>query len=352
MKKKPLKKYKHNFKQKMKDFENKNKHTKVHKNRELRKKDKANTQQQYINLESYGSFKPGEFIVCDLKHMPASLDGYEYLCTFTCLGTRLSESVFFSTRLSSEFLEAYKKFCKHIRNKTGRYPKYLQTDNGKEFIDKHTKEYNLKKGITHSFTSPHSSLQNPVAERINRTIGEGCLALLLCAHLPLCFWTYAVNSFNFVKARTPHKSLNFSNPISSWNIFNTHRASIDLYDIRIFGCEAYVLDEKSLKAHPKAFRCIYLGPSDTHKGCIFYNLYTKKIIFSRNFILNEQCVPGKTYFPNIYDRYFGSTPPFDISDLAFSTQQPTTASNLDFNNIPYSNLFHFKTNANDDKEYQ
>ena len=119
-----------------------------------------------------------------------------------------------------------------------------------------------------------------------------------------------------------------------------------MYDIRIFGCEAYVLDEKSLKAHPKAFRCIYLGPSDTHKGCIFYNLYTKKIIFSRNFILNEQCVPGKTYFPNIYDRYFGSTPPFDISDLAFSTQQPTTASNLDFNNIPYSNLFHFKTNAN------
>ena len=350
MKKKPLKKYKHNFKQKVKDFENKNKHKKVQKNRELRKKDKVNTQQQYINLESYGSFKPGEYIVCDLKHMPKSIDGYEYLCTFTCLGTRLSESVFFSTRLSSEFLEAYKKFCKHIRNKTGRYPKYLQTDNGKEFIDKHTKDYNLKKGITHSFTSPHSSLQNPVAERINRTIGEGCLALLLCAHLPLCFWTYAVSTFNFVKARTPHKSLNFSNPISSWNIFNTHRASIDLFDIRIFGCEAYVLDEKSLKAHPKAFRCIYLGPSDTHKGCIFYNLYTKKIIFSRNFILNEQCVPGKTYFPNIYDRYFGSTPPFDISDLTFSIQQPTTVSNLDFNNIPYSNLFHFENNTSTDND--
>ena len=348
MNKKPLKKHKHNFKQKIKDFETKNKHTKKQKQQTLNKKNKSNIHKQYINLESYGNFKPGEYIVCDLKYMPPSLDGHEYICTFTCLGTRLSKSIFFKTRLSSEFLEAYIHFCKHIRNKTGRYPKYLHTDNGSEFIDKQTKLYNQKKGITHSFTSPYSSLQNPVAERINRTIGEGCLALLLCAHLPLCFWTHAITYFNFVKSRTPHKSLNFSNPISSWNIFNTHRTSIDLYDLRIFGCEAYVLDEKSLKAHPKAFRCIYLGPSDTHKGSIFYNLYTKKIIHSRNFIVNEQCVPGKSYFPNIYDRYFGPTPPFEISDLPYSTEQPTTTSTFESNNIPYSNLFDINNSNNDE----
>ena len=348
MKKKSLNIKQNKFKQKIKDFHQEGKQTKTQKNRELRKKDKSSVSQQYINLESYSSYKPGEYIVCDLKHMPSSLDGYEYLCVFTCLGTRLSESIYFNTRLSSEFLEAYKKYCKHIRNKTGRYPKYLHTDNGKEFIDKHTKAFNAEKGITHTLTSPYSSLQNPVAERINRTIGEGCLALLLCAYLPLCFWTYSVNYFNFVKARTPHKSLNFSNPIASWNIFNTHRTSIDLYDIRIFGCEAYVLDEKSLKAHPKAFRCIYLGPSDTHKGSIFYNLFTKKIIFSRNFIVNEQCVPGKSYFPNIYDRYFGPTPPFDISDIPFCNEQPTTSLNFDNNNIPYSNLFEFDNNSSKD----
>ena len=256
----------------------------------------------------YSNYKPGEYIVVDLKHMPKSIHNDEYLCTFTCLSTRLSESVYLKKRVASEFLEHYKHYCKHIRNKTGRYPKYLHTDNGSEFIDKCTSAFNKEKGITHTFTSSHSSLQNPVAERINRTLGEGCLSLLLCAGLPLIFWVYAVAFFTFVKARSPHKFLNFSNPLTCWNIFNTHRTNIDLYDIRIFGCEAYVLDEYSLKNQPKAFRCIYLGPSSTHKGSNFYNLYTKKIVVSRNFVLNEQCFPGRQYFPNIYDKYFGKPP--------------------------------------------
>jgi transposase InsO family protein len=289
----------------------------------------------------YGSYKPGEYIVVDLKHMPKSINGDEYLCTFTCLSTRLSESVYLKTRLSSEFFEHYKNYCKHIRNKTGKYPLYLHTDNGKEFIEKCTSVFNKQKGITHTFTSPHSSLQNPVAERINRTLGEGCLALLLCAGLPLMFWIYAITFFSFVKARTPHKSLSFSNPLSSWNIFNTHRTSIDLYDLRIFGSEAYVLDENSLKNNPKAFRCIYLGPSLTHKGSNFYNLYTKKVITSRNFVINEQCFPGRVHFPNIYDKYFGPSPPQpDSVSLSLPLSTPTDA-----NGLQYSTLFEFDNNT-------
>ncbi len=290
IKKKTLHKDKKSVKDTMKNF---SKHTKHFKKRELRKDNKMNEEKMKRNIESYGTPQPGEIIVCDLKHMPKSEHGHEYLCTFTCLGTKLSESVFLKSRLAQEFFEAYVKYCKHIRNKTGKYPKHLITDNGGEFVNECTAKYNKEKGITHTVTAPYSSLQNSVAERINRTIGEGTLTLLLCAYLPLSFWTYAVDFYNFVKARTPHKTLLFSNPISNWNIFNAHRTSVDLYDLRIFGCEAYVLDEKSLKAHPKAFKCIYLGPSNTSKGCIFYNLFTKKFITSRNFIVNEQCVPSR-----------------------------------------------------------
>ena len=197
---------------------------------------KQNKTEILHNISMYSNYKPGEYIVVDLKHMPKSIHNDEYLCTFTCLSTRLSESVYLKKRVASEFLEHYKHYCKHIRNKTGRYPKYLHSDNGSEFIDKCTSAFNKEKGITHTFTSSHSSLQNPVAERINRTLGEGCLSLLLCAGLPLMFWIYAVAFFTFVKARSPHKFLNFSNPLTCWNIFNTHRTNIDLYDIRIFGC--------------------------------------------------------------------------------------------------------------------
>ena len=282
------------------------------------------------------TYKPGEYIVCDLKHMPKSIDGQEYLCTFTDVSTRLSEPFYFHTKLSTEFLIVYKGYCKYIRNKTGSYPKYIHTDNGTEFVNKVTSDFNKDKGITHTTTSPHSSLQNPIAERINRTIGEGSLALLLFANLPVSFWIYSVAFFVFVKVRSPHKSLNLSNPISSWNVYNTHRTHVDLYDIRTFGCEAYVLDENSLKNSPKAFRCIYLGPCSTQKGSSFYNLYTKKVIVSRNFVVNEQCYPGRVYFPHIYDKYFGPTPPTSFTQ----TINPTTV-NVNSESIPFSDYFDY-----------
>ena len=256
--------------------------------------------------------------------MPASINDDNYLCTFTCTSTRLSDTVYLKTRTAIEFLEHYKTYCKYIRNKTGKYPKYMYSDNGKEFVYKHTATYNKSKGITHATTSPHSSLQNSIAERINRTLGEGSIALLVCANLPLIFWIYSIDVFNFIKGRTPHKSLNYSNPITTWNIFATHRTSIDLYDLRIFGSEAYVLDENTLKNNPKAFRCIYLGPCTTQKGCNFYNLHTNKVFVSRNFVINEQCYPGRKLYPNMYDKYFGIPKPNTKSNTSLSTTTTTT----------------------------
>ncbi len=286
----------------------------------------------------YNSNMPGDMICVDLKHMPTSLDGEMYLCTFTCTTSRLSDPIPLKTKLSTEFIIRYKEYCKFIRNKTGRYPKYMITDNGTEFINAQTLAYNKSKGITHLPTAPYSSLQNSIAERINRTLGEGSLALLVCANLPNLFWKYSTFFFSFVKCRTPHKALHYSNPITCWNIFNTHRSNIDLYDVRIFGCEAWVLIEITLKNNPKAVRCIYLGPCSKEKGCYFYNIYTKKVFISRNFIINEQCYPGRTLFPHIYDKYLGT------NSKRTDTKPLTTTTELhsDNLNIPLC-TYHYDT---------
>ena len=163
------------------------------------KKKKLTSTEQH-NLSMYNSNMPGDIICVDLKHMPTSIDGEMYLCTFTCTTTRLSDPVPFKTKLSTEFLIRYKEYCKYIRNKTGRYPKYMITDNGTEFINTQTANYNKSKGNTHLPTSPHSSLQSSIAERINRTLGEGSVALLVCACLPNLFWKYSIFFFNFVKS--------------------------------------------------------------------------------------------------------------------------------------------------------
>ena len=227
--------------------------------------------------------------MADIKFMPTSLSGNNYLCTFTDVSTRLTTTAYLKTKDSAK--HRYILYCKYIRNKTGNYPKYIHTDGGGEFINKELQEFNSKKGITHTYTSPHSSLQNPIAERVNRTIGEGSLALLTAANLPSSFWEHSVSTFVFIKNRTPHKHLNLSNPVTEWNIHNAGSSSLDLQDLRIYGSEAYILDENSKKNDPKAFRCIYLGPSTDQKGSIFYNLFTNKICVSRNFVINEQVKP-------------------------------------------------------------
>ena len=237
--------------------------------------------------------------------MPLSMNGNNYLCVFTDLSCRLSTTVYLKTK--SEFKQIYYDYLQYIRNKTGNYPKYVHADGGGEFINTEVKELNRGTGITFTRTAPHSSEQNPVAERVNRTLSEGSLTFLVFANLPLIFWEYSISCFNYIKIRTPHKHLNLSNPLTEWNIYNAAKCHIDLYDIRIFGCEAYVLDEDSLKNTPKAYRCIYLGPSEHQKCSYFYNIHTKKIIYSRNFILNETCFPGREIYPDIYAQYIGTT---------------------------------------------
>ena len=109
-----------------------------------------------------------------------------------------------------------------------------------------------------------------------------------------------------------------SNPLPEWNIHNASRTHIDLYELRMFGHEAFVLDETHKKNDPKAFRCIYLGPSRDHKGSTFYNLHTQRIITSRNYIINEQHKPGLELYPKFYDKYLGppTQPKFSTDSIS------------------------------------
>jgi hypothetical protein len=181
------------------------------------------------NVRNYCKHKPGEFIVVDLKHMPLSMNGRQYLCAFTDLSTRVSTPIYLKTK--SEFKQIYYDYLQYIKNKTGSYPKYVHADGGGEFIDNEVKELNKGTGITFTHTAPHSSEQNPVAERVNRTLSEGSLTLLIFANLPLLFWEYSMSCFNYIKIRTPHKHLNLSNPLTEWNIYNAAKSHIDLYDL-------------------------------------------------------------------------------------------------------------------------
>ena len=289
------------------------------------------------NIKLHARPPPGDTIHIDLKHMPVSLNNNQYLCTFTDAATRVSTPIFLRTKDS--FKTHYEDYLLYVKNQTGRYPKHIISDGGGEFIDLETQDMNSRHGISHTFTAPHSSTQNHVAERINRTLSEGSLTLLLAANLSASFWEYSVTFFNYVKNRSPHKHLNMSNPLTEWNIHNVSRTHIELYELRIFGSEAFVLDETHKKNDPKAFRCIYLGPSTDHKGSTFYNLHTQRIITSRNYIINEQHTPGVELYPHIYDKYLGPpTEPKFSTDSVHHTKLHRIHSDKD---VPKDSLFDF-----------
>ena len=279
-------------------------------------------------------------VVMDIKFMPVSLNNEKYSLNITDEKSRLTTTV--AMKLKSDTKTHYKQYMKWYQNQKGHYPKNVHSDGGGEFINTITKHFNDKHGIIHTYTARDSSLQNPVAERVNRTLGEGSLALLVCANLPSLFWVHSQNFMNYVKARSPHKHLQLSNPLTEWYEGGITESMIDIHELRIFGSEAWVLDPDSLKNEPKAFRCFYLGPAVSQKGSIFYRICDKKNMISRNFIINENIYPGRELFPNIYDRNLGSQPVTSENsdhdnniDERKSTKIERQNSSLDFVYNPY-----------------
>jgi len=86
---------------------------------------------------------------------------------------------------------------------------------------------------------PH---QNGVAERANRTIGEGVTALLKESRLPPSFWGYALNAFVYAHMRSPTAAISTKKtPYELW-----HGEKPDVSNLRIFGSAAYVHIQKDL----------------------------------------------------------------------------------------------------------
>jgi len=104
-----------------------------------------------------------------------------------------------------------------------------------------------------SFSPPYTPELNGIAERVNRTIVESALALLIQAKLPRCLWPFAVKHVTYVKNRVPHSTTG-STPYS---VFTGNKPS--LKHVRVFGCTAYVLRlPEGTKFEYRALEGVYL----------------------------------------------------------------------------------------------
>jgi hypothetical protein len=112
-------------------------------------------------------------------------------------------------------------------------------------------------------TAPHSSAQNGVAERLNRTLLESAYAMLLAATLLRKFWPEAVSYVCHIKNRVPTQGLRGMTP---WEALTGDKP--DLLVFCEFGSKCWVLDQSSDrgKLDAKLRPCLFIGLADNSKA--------------------------------------------------------------------------------------
>ncbi|KAI0992701.1 hypothetical protein K3495_g15484, partial [Podosphaera aphanis] len=112
--------------------------------------------------------------------------------------------------------------------------KKFRTDNGGEFLSDKITEFFTQKGIRHDLTPPYSHESNGVAERFNRSVGEGIRAMLLPIDNKR-LWAEATNTFVYVKNLQAHSIINGMTPHEA---FYDEKPSVS--HLQPFGRKCYV----------------------------------------------------------------------------------------------------------------
>nr|GEX62454.1 retrovirus-related Pol polyprotein from transposon TNT 1-94 [Tanacetum cinerariifolium] len=111
-------------------------------------------------------------------------------------------SMYTSTRFLKDKTEAFDQFeifIKKIQNQLGCTIVSIRSDHGREFDNEvQFEEFCNAKGITHSFSSPHTPQSNGVIERKKRTLQEMSRTMLNKQSLPQKFWCNIVDTSTYI----------------------------------------------------------------------------------------------------------------------------------------------------------
>ena len=176
-------------------------------------------------------------------------------------------------------------FIASIETQYNRKVKVIRSDNGPEFL---MHSFYVLKGIIHQTTCVETPEQNGITERKHQHLLNVTRALLFQANLPPSFWCYALTHATYLVNCIPTPFLHGISPYEK-----LHGHSVDISDLRVFGCLCYVntLKANRKKLDPRAHPCIFIGFKSNTKGYIVYNLHSHDIITSRNVIFYEDHFP-------------------------------------------------------------
>ncbi|SGY91553.1 BQ5605_C038g11679 [Microbotryum silenes-dioicae] len=241
----------------------------------------------FPDSDSHASERLG-LVHSDVLSLPErSLTGKRYLVTF--LDDYSRKLWAYAIGHKSEVFSVFKTWLAEVELETGATLKVLRTDNGGEYCSRAFTEFCKARGTRRQYSIPRTPQQNGRAERVNRSIVEGILALLADAHLPKTFWEEAAAYFVYCKNLVQHSALDKATPNSVWQGGRTTASAL-----HPFGCAAWltVAPELRSKLDPKAVRVLFTGYDLASKAFRFYDTATKKVTLGRNATFLNTEFPG------------------------------------------------------------
>lgn len=160
-------------------------------------------------------------------------------------------------------LQAFKEYKALVENQTGKRIKFLQSDNGKEYVNKDFDTFLKENGIGRRLTVSHTPEQNGIAERKNRTLLDTARCLMMQSSLPATLWAETLNTANYILNRSPTSCHNGKIAFEKW------KGQIpDVSNFQEFGREVMTLkrEPQKDKFETRFRQGIFVGYSDVSKG--------------------------------------------------------------------------------------
>jgi len=182
-------------------------------------------------------------------------------------------------KAKSQALDALKEFLGVVVKPTGRHIRRCHSDNAGEYQSSQFVKWCIQEGIKPSYTSPHSSASNGIAERAIQQIDTTARAIRIAGNLPKACWAECYRTAALIDRLTLP-----SNGRPSPHVL-IHGTDPEFKLLRAIGCKCYVhkhgVDRQTLDS--RAISGILVGYSEFSKCYrVLTNLQRGDIVESTN----------------------------------------------------------------------
>ncbi|GKC05784.1 retrovirus-related pol polyprotein from transposon TNT 1-94 [Tanacetum coccineum] len=166
-------------------------------------------------------------------------------------------------RSKDETSEVVSNFLKQIQVGLNKTVRYICTDNGTEFVNKHLTAYYEHVGIFHQKTVPRTPQQNGIVKTRNRTLVEAARTMLIFSKAPMFLWAEAVATACYTQNRSLIHTRHNKTPYEL-----VHNKKPNLTFFSVFGALCYPTNDNGYlkKLQPIADIRIFVGYAPSRKA--------------------------------------------------------------------------------------